>query len=266
MSKDNWFCQQFSLHLTALSHVTPHTWWRHQMETFSVLLAICVGNSPVPGELTGPRWIPRTKASAAELWCFVWSTPEWRLSKQSWGWWFETPSRILWCHSNAFITATEMELLKLISFSVKEIFILQKYLLGSLYQSISYWWVSLQLSCSAALTPAKYEIDIQQVTTVLTMVRNWENSRMEEIVLVTLHYLMVISQEIQNWLVIQIPGGLSVNVFKFIIQWWVIGCSRQPGWTPSGGEPCRRQAGNRGTEGMVVTERQCDTSRHGLCC
>ena len=24
------------------------TWWRHQMETFSVLLAICAGNSPDP--------------------------------------------------------------------------------------------------------------------------------------------------------------------------------------------------------------------------
>ena len=26
------------------------TWWRHQMETFSALLALCVGNSPVTGE------------------------------------------------------------------------------------------------------------------------------------------------------------------------------------------------------------------------
>ena len=26
------------------------SWWRHQMETFSALLAICVGNSTVPGE------------------------------------------------------------------------------------------------------------------------------------------------------------------------------------------------------------------------
>ena len=26
------------------------SWWRHQMETFSALLAICAGNSPVPGE------------------------------------------------------------------------------------------------------------------------------------------------------------------------------------------------------------------------
>ena len=28
------------------------------------------------GELTGPRWIPRTKASDAELWCYLWSAPE----------------------------------------------------------------------------------------------------------------------------------------------------------------------------------------------
>ena len=27
-----------------------HAWWRHQMETFSALLAICAGNSPVIGE------------------------------------------------------------------------------------------------------------------------------------------------------------------------------------------------------------------------
>ena len=27
------------------------------------------------GEFTGHRWIPRTKASEAELWCFLWSAP-----------------------------------------------------------------------------------------------------------------------------------------------------------------------------------------------
>ena len=31
------------------------TWWRHQMETFSALLAICAGNSPVPGEFPTQR-------------------------------------------------------------------------------------------------------------------------------------------------------------------------------------------------------------------
>ena len=50
-----------------------------------------------------PRWIPRTKASDAELWCFLWlHSLNKRLSKQSRGWWFETPSRPLWRHSNVY--------------------------------------------------------------------------------------------------------------------------------------------------------------------
>ena len=44
------------------------------------------------------RWIPRTKASDAKLWGFLWSTPE--SSKQSWGWWFEMPSWSLWRRCN----------------------------------------------------------------------------------------------------------------------------------------------------------------------
>ena len=31
---------------------------------------------PLCGEFTGHRWIPHTKASDVELWCFLWSTPE----------------------------------------------------------------------------------------------------------------------------------------------------------------------------------------------
>ena len=47
------------------------------------------------GEFTGHRWIPRTKASDAELWCLLWSAPEW-------GWWFEIPIRSLWRHRNVW--------------------------------------------------------------------------------------------------------------------------------------------------------------------
>ena len=31
---------------------------------------------PLCGEFTGHQWIPHTKASDAELWCFLWSAPE----------------------------------------------------------------------------------------------------------------------------------------------------------------------------------------------
>ena len=37
-------------------------WWHHQMETFSALLALCAGNSPVTGEFL-------SAASDAGLWC-----------------------------------------------------------------------------------------------------------------------------------------------------------------------------------------------------
>ena len=52
------------------------------------------------GEFTGPRWIPLTKASDAELWCFFDLRPNKRLSKQWWGWWFETPPCPLRRHRN----------------------------------------------------------------------------------------------------------------------------------------------------------------------
>ena len=56
------------------------------------------------GEFTGPRWIPRTKASGAELWCFFDLRLNKRLSKQPWGRWFETLSCPLWRHRNVMKT------------------------------------------------------------------------------------------------------------------------------------------------------------------
>ena len=35
-------------------------WWRHQMETFSALLAFWAGNSPVPGEFPSQRPVTRS--------------------------------------------------------------------------------------------------------------------------------------------------------------------------------------------------------------
>ena len=38
-----------------LWNVTEYSWWGHQMETFSVLLALCAGNSLVTGEFPSQR-------------------------------------------------------------------------------------------------------------------------------------------------------------------------------------------------------------------
>ena len=47
------------MHIPWIRHWTQTwhaiAWWRHQMETFSALLAICAGNSPVTGEFPAQR-------------------------------------------------------------------------------------------------------------------------------------------------------------------------------------------------------------------
>ena len=63
-----------------------------QMETFPALLAFCAGNSPIPGEFPSQRPVARSFDVFFDL------HQDKRLSKQSWGWWFETPSRPLWRH------------------------------------------------------------------------------------------------------------------------------------------------------------------------
>ena len=60
------------------------------MEKFSALLTICAGNSPVTGEFPSQRPVTRSFDVFLDL------RPNERLSKQSWGWWFETTSHPLW--------------------------------------------------------------------------------------------------------------------------------------------------------------------------
>ena len=64
------------------------------METLSALLAICAGNSPVPGVFPAQRPVTRSFDVSFDL------RPNKRLSKQWWGWCFETPSSLLWRHCN----------------------------------------------------------------------------------------------------------------------------------------------------------------------
>ena len=70
-------------------------WWRHQMETFSALLTLCSGNSPVSGEFPAQRPVTRSFDIFFDL------RLNKQLSKQWWGWWFETVSCPLWRQCNA---------------------------------------------------------------------------------------------------------------------------------------------------------------------
>ena len=85
--------KECSLHVVDFQQCT---WWLHQMETFSALLAICAGNSPVPGEFPTQRPVTRSFDVFFDL------RPNKRLSKQWWGWWFETQLCPLWRHRNGW--------------------------------------------------------------------------------------------------------------------------------------------------------------------
>ena len=78
----------------SLIKLSLRTWWRHQMETFSALLAICAGNSPVTVEFPAQRPVTRSFDVFFDL------RLNKRFSKQSWGWWIKTPSRPLWRHND----------------------------------------------------------------------------------------------------------------------------------------------------------------------
>ena len=81
--------------LKVILEIHIHAWWRHKKETFSALLALCAGNSPVSGEIPAQRPVMQKFDIFFDL------RLNERFSKQSLGQWFETPPRSFWRHCNA---------------------------------------------------------------------------------------------------------------------------------------------------------------------
>ena len=57
---------------------------------------------PLCGEFTGPGEFPAQRPVTWSFDVFFDLRPDKRLSKQPWGWWFETPSWSLWSQCNVF--------------------------------------------------------------------------------------------------------------------------------------------------------------------
>ena len=66
-------------------------WWRHQMETFSVLLALCVSAT---GDFPSQRPVTRNLDAFFDMRLKKQLSKQWRRR------WFETPSPSLWRHCN----------------------------------------------------------------------------------------------------------------------------------------------------------------------
>ena len=94
--------------LNSIATIRNLSWWRHQMEIFSALLALCAGNSSVTGEFPAQRPVTRNFGAFFDLHLNK------RLHKQSWGWWFETKLCPLWRHRNDYILDARHKFLHLI--------------------------------------------------------------------------------------------------------------------------------------------------------
>ena len=88
------YCHFFVSFTSHTASNVEFSWWRHQMEQFSALLAICAGSSPVPGDFPAQRPVTRSFDVFFDL------QSDKRLSKQWWGWCVKTPSCPLLRHRN----------------------------------------------------------------------------------------------------------------------------------------------------------------------
>ena len=91
LSRERWVkCQSCTYTRPTLCHLCtskcPRTkqslaitrpWWRHQMETFSALLALCAGNSPVTGEFPAQMPVMRSFDVFFDLLLNKWLSKQW---------------------------------------------------------------------------------------------------------------------------------------------------------------------------------------------
>ena len=124
------------------------------METLSALLAICAGNSPVTGEFPAQRPVTRSFDVFFDL---PLNKP---LSKQWWGWWFETLSRPLWRHCDAVFylflygsllhRCLSLPLYNTHIYSLSLAVSIHTYILMHVYTTIAAWYFLLRGTAQAA--------------------------------------------------------------------------------------------------------------------
>ena len=93
-NRENFIDANIKRQLGLACTLNRNAWWRHQMEAFSALLALCAGNALVTGEFPSQRPVTRSFNVSSDL------RLNKRLSKHSRRRWFETRSRSLWRHCN----------------------------------------------------------------------------------------------------------------------------------------------------------------------
>ena len=127
------------------------TWWRHEMETFSALLALCERNPPVTGGFPSQR--PETRSFGV----FFNLHLNKRLRKQSRSMWFGTPPCSLWGHCNETKHSKALTICLLLSMYCTHIITMYIHLVDFLqsahiWHSTASWSVRYELTSDQRIT------------------------------------------------------------------------------------------------------------------
>ena len=112
----------------SLSHLLITVWTgkvKSFIENIDPMMTSSNGNifrvtGPLCGEFTGPGEFPAQRPMTRSFDVFFDLRLNKRLSKQPWGWWFETPAWSLWRHRNAFYTMYTVNISLLMTYHHKK--------------------------------------------------------------------------------------------------------------------------------------------------
>ena len=95
---------EFSAQMASNAEIVS-IWWRHRVTSQYHMMTLSNGNifrvtDHLCGEFTGHQWIPAQRPVTRSFDVFFDLRLDESLSKQWWGWWFETTSRPLWHQCN----------------------------------------------------------------------------------------------------------------------------------------------------------------------
>ena len=144
----------------------PDNMWHVENQRTVYPIKICIlmmtssnGNifrvtGPLCGEFTGPGEFPTQRPVTRSFDVFFDLRPNKRLSKQSWGWLFETLSRSLWRHCNVFGCTCTVVLYEFMSFS-------SSYMWGFGDNTDLLWWNNVNNQFCQLTTRVSYQRGIR---------------------------------------------------------------------------------------------------------
>ena len=145
------------------------TWWRHQMETFSVLLALYEGNPAVTGGFLSQRLVARSSDVVFDL------RLNKRFSIQSRRRWFDTLSCSLWRHCKKRELRIYFDLYKSVGFAPNSIASFQRGAVNFLCKcsNLMACWRRLSINKQSLYQLTKLTLLGLRRTCVYTLDRNW---------------------------------------------------------------------------------------------